>query len=127
MILDAFGDQAGPLLVAGALGGLVRGLVVFRSVIAKGPVTWPVAIATALDTSTSVIIGAIISMFFHGLGEAVLDIPGFNQIVLEGTARTVTTGFIAGFGCIAIAGFLWDFFANADFPALFKRKEPGHP
>jgi hypothetical protein len=59
MILDAFGiEAAGPLLAAGALGGLVRGIVVFRSVIAKGPVTTAIAVATVFDTGTSIVIGA---------------------------------------------------------------------
>lgn len=127
MILDAFGPDAVPLLVAGSLGGLVRGLIVFRSVIAKGPVTRQIAFATAIDTGTSIIIGAIIAMFFHGVGEAVLDLPVLNQVVLEGTARTATDGFLAGFGCIAIAGAFWDFFSGVDFGALFKRKDAPPP
>ncbi len=127
MVLDAFGSDAGPLLVAGALGGLVRGLVVFRSVYAKGPVTHQVLIGTALDMGTSIIIGAIISMFLHGAGEAVLNLPVLNQVVLEGTARTATAGFLAGFGSIAIAGAVWDFFSGVDFSGLFKRKDAPPP
>jgi len=123
VILDAFGPDSGPLLAAGALGGLVRGLVVFRSVLAKGPVTRAIALASLLDTGTSVIIGAIIALFLHGTGEAVLELPVLNQIVLEGTARTATSGFLAGFGSIAIAGAVWDFFSGVDFAALFKRKD----
>lgn len=127
MILDAFGSDAGPLLVAGALGGLVRGLIVFRSVIAKGPVTRQIAAATAIDTGTSIIIGAIIALFLHGAGEAVLNLPVLNQVVLEGTARTATAGFLAGFGSIAIAGAVWDFFSGVDFSGLFKRKDAPPP
>lgn len=127
MILDAFGPDAGPLLAAGALGGLVRGLVVFRGVYAKGPVTQQVLVATGLDMATSIIIGAIISMFLHGAGEAVLNLPVLNGIALEGTARTATAGFLAGFGSIAIAGAVWDFFSGVDFAGMFKSKSTPPP
>ena len=124
MILDAFGSDAVPLLVAGSLGGLTRGLVVFRSVLAKGPITQAVLVNTLFDTGTSVVIGAIISLFLHQAGEAVLDAPVLNQIAVDGTARTATGGFIAGFGCIAIAGALWDFFTTVDFMSMFKKGTP---
>lgn len=127
MFLDAFGDTAGPLLVAGALGGTVRSLVVLRSVVAKGPVTRPVLTNTAFDAGTSIIIGAIIALFLHGAGEAVLNLPILNEVVLEGTARVVTAGFLAGFGSIAIAGAIWDFFSSIDFASLFKRKDAAPP
>lgn len=127
MILDAFGPDAGPLLAAGALGGLVRGLVVFRRVYAKGLVTTDVLIATGIDMGTSIIIGAIISMFLHGAGEAVLRLPILNEVALEGTARTATAGFLAGFGSIAIAGAVWDFFSSVDFIGMFKRTPPPTP
>lgn len=121
MILDDFGPDALPLLVSGSLGGLVRGLIVFRSVIAKGPVTRQIAVATALDTGTSIIIGAIISMFLHGAADGIFDLPFLSHIALEGTARTATSGFLAGFGAIAIGGALWDFFSGIEF---FKKKDP---
>lgn len=111
-----------PLLIAGGLGGLVRGLVVFRSAVAKGPVTQQTVINTMWDTGTSVTIGAIISLFLHGIGGAVLDLPILNQVAIEGTARTATEGFIAGFGGIAVGGTLWDFFSTVDFMSLFKKK-----
>lgn len=102
-------------------------MVVFRSVIAKGPITRTVLVSTLLDTGTSIIIGAVISLFLHQAGEAVLDLPILNQVVLEGTARTATAGFLAGFGSIAIAGAVWDFFSGVDFGALFKRKDAPPP
>lgn len=127
MILDAFGPDSAALLASGALGGLIRGLVVFRSVMAKGPITTQVLVNTLLDTSTSIIIGAVIALFLHSAGEAVLNLPVLNSVALEGTARTATAGFLAGFGSIAIAGAVWDFFSGIDFAGLFKRSPPPAP
>lgn len=120
MILDAFGDDAVPLLVAGALGGMVRGLIVLRGVIAKGgPVTRQVLINTLFDTGTSIVIGACISLFLHGFAETLTD-PLLNFTTADAATKTLTSGFVAGFGCIAISGVLWDFLSGL-------RKKPPDP
>lgn len=116
MILDAFGPDAAPLLVSGALGGLVRGLIVLRNVIAKGAVTRLVLITTGFDTGTSIVIGACISLFLHDWVQTLID-PLLNITTADLGARALTSGFVGGFGCIALAGLLWDFFSGLKKPS----------
>lgn len=116
MILDSFGPDAGPLLVAGSLGGLVRGLIVLRSVMAKGGVTRQVIVNTSFDTGTSIVIGACISLFLHDWVQTLID-PLLNITTADIGARALTSGFVGGFGCIALAGLLWDFFSGLKKPS----------
>lgn len=110
MTLDAFGAQAGPLLVAGALGGLARGLLALRKAYAAGPVTKAALVAIGVDMGTAIALGSLVSLFLSGAVSTVLG-PGLDLIHVDPGAKDTTSGFLAGIGAISILGFITDTFA----------------
>lgn len=107
MIFDAFSPLAVPLLIAGGLGGLVRGLIAFRTA-AKLGVTAPVLVAASVDTITSMIIGACTSLFLHEEAKALFG-GIFDAVNADEPGRVLTSGFVTGIGCIVIIGAVTDF------------------
>lgn len=111
IFLEAFGANAGPLLVAGALGGLARGLLSLRKAYASGPVTSVALIAILVDMGTSIVLGSLVSLFLSGTASTVLG-PILDLIHVDADAKSTTSGFVAGLGAISILGFINDTITN---------------
>jgi hypothetical protein len=123
MILDAFGPDAPALIIAGSLGGLMRGLIALRRKAAAGPLTTADINALAIDISTSVVIGAMSSLFLSSEVNAVVG-PGLDMIHVDAGPKVLTSGFLAGLGGIAIIGYVLDFI---DIRAKLKTQQAANP
>lgn len=108
MILDAFGPDASALLVAGALGGLTRGMIVLRAKAAAGPLTATVITSLAIDISTSIVIGSMSSLFLSNVAMGLLG-PALDMLHLDPAPKVITSGFVAGLGGITLIGTVLDF------------------
>lgn len=105
-MFEAFG-AAVPLLVAGALGGLVRGLLALRKAFASGSIAGPALTVLGIDIVTSIIIGSVVSLYLHDLALAIFG-AGLDFIHVDPGAKVTTAGFIAGLVAITLVGFITD-------------------
>jgi len=110
MILDAFGPDASALLMSGALGGFVRGMVVLRSKAVGGELALTVQAITpvAVDIVTSTVIGSTCALFFSQTAFSFIG-PMLEQVNAGSVPKIVTSGFIAGMGGITIITTALDF------------------
>lgn len=103
-------SNAIPLLVAGALGGLVRGLLILRT---RWPSTGSISAieltAIGIDVATSVIIGSLFSLFLSGAADSIIG-PGLDILHVDEASKVTTSGFLAGIGGISIGGYVFDLF-----------------
>lgn len=123
MILDGFGPDASVLLVAGALGGLVRGLVSLRAKSSSGPLTTSVIQAVAVDIVTSIVIGSMFSLFLSQYAMLVVG-PVLENVNAGTVPKVATSGFVAGLIGIAIITYILDL---ADKRAKLKAAEASSP
>ncbi len=107
MILEAFGTEAAPLLVSGSLGGLVRGLLVLRKALVAAATARPSNAVLSIDIGTSVIIGALVSLFLNGAVSPLIG-PVLDVINVDPGAKVTTSGFVAGLVAITIVGIITD-------------------
>lgn len=107
MILDAFGPDALPLLMAGGFGGLCRGVVAFD----------PKAFsrATVIEITRAIIVGSGCSLFAHGI---VLAFAGgwFEALHIEPGTELGLSGFVAGIIGISIVSGLVTYANNRNVP-----------
>jgi len=106
-MITSFGPDAVALLVAGALGGLVRGLVALRKAISSWPIAGPALTVLGIDIGTSIVIGSLVSLFLHGFALTVVG-GGLDLIHVDPDAKDTTAGFIAGLIAITMVGFFTD-------------------
>lgn len=87
-----FGTQ-GSVILAGALGGVVR---------------WITLKETFREGVASVIVGAICSRYLGPLVQPAMT-PLLGSFVVEEASRAAFSGFILGLGGITVSGFVIDF------------------
>ena len=90
-IIWLFGEK-GQLLIAGALGGVVRWLSLREC--------WK-------DGLVSIVIGGICSLYLGFLAILVLE-PIIGRIVIDPVSRAGFSGFVIGIGGIAVSGLVLD-------------------
>lgn len=121
MLLDAFGADALPVLVAGGSGGLVRGLYVLRTKSTAGPLTSAVLVVVGIDIITSVIIGALAALFGAGW---VLGALGPVLGNADAAYKGLSASFAAGMVAITVLGLVID---GVDIRARLKKQDEAKP
>lgn len=91
-ILASILGEKGQVALAGAAGGLVRGLTL-RS--------------RPLDGFISIVVGAISAIYLGPLAEPAIDAL-LGQVIVEESSRGAFSGFIIGLGGITVTGFIMD-------------------
>lgn len=117
MILPTISPDAVTLLLSGASGGLLRGLVVLRSkLLAAGGFTSAAFINLGIDMATSIVIGAL---FAVGGSKITVSVVGpllaLTGNTIDWSTSLWTTGFVSGVVGIALATALMEVTGNLKF------------
>lgn len=106
-MLEIFGQNAVPLLLSGAFGGLCRGGI---AIDVKN-----LNRSALYETIRAIIVGSFCSLFLHGI---VLAMAGglFDGLHIDPGTEVGLSGFLAGIGGISIIGGAVTFFANRNKP-----------
>lgn len=92
-LLTAVFGAKGPVVLAGALGGLVR---------------WLTLRSHPLDGIIAIVVGAIAAGYLGPLAEPAMDAL-LGGVIVEESSRASFGGFIIGLGGVSITGFVMDF------------------